>query len=444
LEVSETKQTVLALFLCCVLLLSSCADVRTDVEGMLTAPTLTEDQYAVKEALEAYTGEPPRLKYPKSGDRERRAPIQFIDLDGDGINEAVVFCVTGESDVAQLAVLVQADESWTVAGITNGLDINIESVNFLTISESGSRYILAEWSSANPRERKTSVYRFDRFEEDEPIIMGFDDTSSRTLVYDLNGDGYPELIYVAERAGRFTLKYVNLADMQQTSLSDDEGETIEPDVDGHALDERMIGCLGLTAGTLADGTRAIFIDESIGIRDDGEIGYQVTEVFILEGDHLKRALDKEDYDITILTERPDTDPTCRNLFDDENVVFPSTSGPEALEPIWLYWYSINEGEVECRAVSYADANRNFALLVPDYWISKVTVDIYNNNDENPCIWVVSDVATQTVFLTIKMLSVGESSAADIENGFQLVGQAGSYRYYIKGNLNEDGLKFILL
>ena len=57
------------------------------VEELLTAPALTSDQSSVIAAIEASSDEKAVLKYPTSG--ERRAPVQFVDLDADGSSEAV-------------------------------------------------------------------------------------------------------------------------------------------------------------------------------------------------------------------------------------------------------------------------------------------------------------------------------------------------------------------
>ena len=83
------------------IVLSGC---RLQVEDLLKAPTPTSDQLRILEEIKSEIGENVVLRYPLSGNR--RAPIQMIDLDGDGMLEAVVFyTIQSESPLPNISVL---------------------------------------------------------------------------------------------------------------------------------------------------------------------------------------------------------------------------------------------------------------------------------------------------------------------------------------------------
>ena len=97
-----------------VLLLTGCAGTST-VEDLLRAPQLSTQLAVVQKALNAWLGESPQLKYPRSGDTS--SPFLFSDLDGDGDEEAVVLYQSETSSLnVHLAVLEQ--QGLSIPGVT--------------------------------------------------------------------------------------------------------------------------------------------------------------------------------------------------------------------------------------------------------------------------------------------------------------------------------------
>ena len=419
------KKAMVAAALCVVLLLSSCSGYSS-VGDLLTAPALQEDQAAVKAALEEYTGEIPVLKYPISG--TLRMPIQFIDLDGDGLEEAIAFFSAGDVPVAQLAVLQKgAAGSWSVVNSMKGLDVNVETVNFFSIENSLDQLILVQWSSPNTRERSLVPYRFVGSE----LVADLEDTSSHLYVYDLDDDGYEEFLYITSRGNLFYLKYID------PSNGAAYVEPVEM-----LLDSRMNGCLGLVAGQLADGTRAVFVEESIGLDSEtGEITYQITEVFEFSGSTLLPAV--LDYDIAEFSRRPDTDLSCRKLFGDDVVYIPSVYQPfdDIASDQWVYWYTIKDGTVEYRLATYVDEVYQFAMGIPDEWLPGVELF----HEEESKLWSIYGLGVDDVpVVSLRVLSVGDDAQAYFDEGYTLLKQAGSYRFLIMGSVDVDdeGIEFI--
>lgn len=426
------KKTVFSAVICLVLLLCACSDVSS-IEDLLRAPELTADQKAVKAALEAEIGESPsfKFKYPISGDR--RAPIQFVDLDGDEINEAVVFFATADIPVAQIAVLKNdGPGKWVVKKVLPGLDSNVESINYLRLENNPGRLILVEWSSsATARERKLSPYRF----ENGDLVSGVEENSSNLLVYDLDSDSYDEFLYITATANGYALKYVD--------PSDGSGN-VEPIV--LPLNSDMNGCLGLTAGLLKDGTSAVFIDESIragaepASTEEKAAFLQITEVFVFANGRLMPA--QTDYDIAALSLRPDTAPTCRRLDDKSNFVYiPSVNKPSEniASDQWTYWYTISDGVFVPAFTTYVDQTYNFALAVPDNWLAGVSVV----HEDRSMLWEVYGLGESEPVISLLILPIGDSDLIYKEQGYNSFAQRGAYRFLLKGIADEEDMAYII-
>ena len=72
------------------LLLTACSSpLAGNVEELLEAPKLSQDQTLVVEELNRYIGGSAKLQYPRQG--EFLSPFVFKDLNGDGVQEALVF-----------------------------------------------------------------------------------------------------------------------------------------------------------------------------------------------------------------------------------------------------------------------------------------------------------------------------------------------------------------
>lgn len=425
------KKAILAVILCCCILFSGCS-IGTSIEDMLLAPSLTQDQIAVKEAIERHEKEPIVLKYPIDG--MRRAPIQFFDLDGDSVSEAVVFYSIGDATaLARMAVLKKSDDGWNVVESIEGKESNVETVNFNKLAGS-NMFILVEWSAVTKQNKYLSLYRF----EDNKIVMGIENAAYDYLVYDLDNDGIDEILYITLSVGRFTLQYADVSDMFA-----DEVDTVRI-----MLDETMNACTALTAGTLADGTPAIFVDEMIGSKEDAETRYQMTEVFVLTGNRLT-PVPIEDGDISLTSQRPLTGPVCSRLYAKSenqsvrNMVYIPSVGKRpidiniAREDQWTFWYTVRDKALSYEITTYVDSNNEFALAVPDEWLATFSI---RHTDANPHLWTVTNDEDYSI-LTLRILLPGES-AANLGEAYELVGQTSTYKYYVRCSGTSEEMQFV--
>lgn len=413
---------MIALFaaLACALALAGCTNDFT-IEDLLTAPALTADQSSVLAAIDAYSEEKTVLKYPTSG--ERRAPIQFVDLDGDIVNEAVVFFSVPSEDVyAKLAVMKKIEGEWRIASVINGSGTDVETISIIRLEDNTGRFLLVEWSSTNSSEHQLTAYHFC----DGELSLGFEEACSDILVYDMDGDGGREFVYITPGSTfePFRIKYV-----------DNTEKNVLAEVGECELGSDMISSVALSAGTLLDGRQAVFVDENIG-------DMQTTEVFLLGEDGLVPVELDEGYDIAEIAVRSLDKLTCQSVFGGSRTYIPSEQPPteEIRQPNkWTYWYSIRGGKIVYAGATYIVEDYGIALTVPDAWLATVTVA--NNAVEKRTVELL-DGETNEVRLRLKILEIGEDAAAYIEEGYSLITQSGSYRYYIKLYGAQDDLSFI--
>lgn len=407
---------VWALALCA--LLSGCTS-GISVDELLASPALTADQSSVIVALEAASDEKTVLKYPTSGDR--RAPIQFVDLDADGSNEAVAFyAVSGE--FARLGVLKKTDGAWELVSSVEGAGTDVESISVIRLENSAGRFLLVEWSSINSRERQLAAYHLD----DGEIALGFEETCSDILVYDADADGFNEFCYITAGSAfePFKLKFVDNATGAFAVMGDCE------------LSASMISPAHLTAGKLSDGRRALFVDENVS---DSE---KCTEVFTVADGRLVPVALAEGYDVFELSRRNSEALACGELFGDDTVYIPSRTPPRegvAAPDKWEYLYTVNGDGIAYEGAACVISDYGAILLLPDEWLAGCTVI---RDAQSTRLFHIYDERLTLNAVSIKILEIGEDAAPYLADGYELITQSGSYRYYLKGVCPEEDFEYI--
>ena len=414
----RAKITAVAISLLCCVVFCACTSGIT-VEELLAAPSLTADQSSVIEAISSSTEEKTTLKYPTGGDR--RAPVQFVDLDGDGASEAVAF-YSVVNGYARMGVLKKTDGKWGLVSSIEGPGTDVESISVINLSGSSGRYLLVEWSSINSREAQLAAYHFDGSE----ILLGFEEACSDILVYDADDDGYSEFCYITSGSAyeRFRIKFVDNTDGSFFVM----GECL--------LSSEMISPAGLAAGKLEDGRRALFVDENIS---DTEIA---TEVFTVWDGVLTAAQLDEGYDIFELTRRDNSMlQSCAVMGGDSVYLISSSPRVEnVLAPgEWQYLYTINDGAVEYYGTACVISEYGATFMLPDSWLAATTLV---RDSQNTRRFYLYDTELEINALTLCVLEVGEDATGYVSAGYVLAAKTGTYRYYLKGTCPEDDFTYI--
>ncbi|MEA4911403.1 MAG: hypothetical protein VB092_02170 [Oscillospiraceae bacterium] len=408
------KKMLCAAVLAALMLCAGCADFS--VEDKLTAPALSADQSAVEAALGSL-GQKITLIYPASGDR--RTPVQFLDLDGDADNEAVVFYLDTEREtVAHIAILERDPQGeWQIISTADGAGEEIESVSVLRVRTVGLRAVLVEWKSAGQSENTLTVYRYDG----AALTDSFSDKCQQSLVYDIDGDGYMEICYLY-RSGisePYNLCCVQLTETAYALLG-------RVELSGDAMD-----CLSFIAGRISSGSYAAVIDEDLGN------GYMQTEIFVVRDGQLQPMTLADGTSIEELTLRPSSAPVCRELYQDSFIYLPTVREPqtEVLQPdAWIYWYLLGPDAAHYSRATYIEIGYKLALSVPDAWLGHVLI---YRSDSEPRLIEVQDQTSGEVLLRLKILTAGEDARPYGGDGYSQIAQSGVYRYYLQTACSEE-------
>lgn len=399
------KRAALLFLIVMSLLLTSCG---ISVEDLLVAPLLTADQSAILAVIQAANTERTLLKYPVSGDW--RTPIQFFDLNGDGIEEAIVFYSVAPEVNTRIAVLGKGAEGWIIHGELLGGGPEVNSVQVL--AGMGAN-MLVEWGSVNPSNRQFTVYNFIGGE----LRVGFNEECSDILMEDFSGSGTVEFCYVtAESPGEpFRIVYADYR----------EGKGY---VSGTQIKLRpeMVALLSLKTIKDRNGRQLVFVDESI----EGSLA--ATEVFIIGNGKLSYVELEADFDIFLLSMRRD-DLVCRvfpNIRDDR-IMIPSDAAPRETivdEALWTYWYFIDgESSLSYGFASFVNMALNLNVGTPEEWLDRVIVV---ENEEEQRLYQFIDFETEEIVFEIKVLRVDDNPQEYEVQGFQTIqkNDGGAYRY----------------
>lgn len=180
-----------AALLCCAMF-SGCVPMQTNVENLMQPPKLTDLQYQVNTALRDAVGKDFNLKYPRNG--KYKSAFNFIDLSGDGKDEAVAFFSTAE-EYLQMAVLTQSTDGWMVADILPGIGFFSE-VDFVSFEQvGGNPMLMVGWGGTGLENNIMTLYNYAPTNSGQPVLQPNSrwDYNRMTLT-DLDQNGTNEIL----------------------------------------------------------------------------------------------------------------------------------------------------------------------------------------------------------------------------------------------------------
>ena len=217
------------------LLLCGCSGQIGNVEELLEAPKLSQSQSHVVEELNRYIGGSAKLKYPRKGDF--LSPFVFKDLNGDGVEEAVVFYGDDNSEAntkhVRIALLGQTGSKWAVLWDEEGLGTEVESVNFSSMYGEGAPTLIVGYTSTNLSDKFMGVYTY--LKEQNTLQKVNERSYSEYALADFIGTGIDDLI---------VLSPATQPGPMQASLLSVQGGQLQP-LATLSLDSLLQSCSGI-------------------------------------------------------------------------------------------------------------------------------------------------------------------------------------------------------
>lgn len=346
------------LFLLTALLFSGCT-MRT-VEQMYALPKRSEEfnemQSAIDTAMYGMT-----YASPQSG--ENQQTVQMADLNGDGVEEIIVFAKGASEKPLQVLIFTHdADGNVRTMETIGSNGFAFEQVEYVDFDDRPGKELVVGIRVGEQVQRSLAVYTFRNNDAELMLLNGY----SKFITCDLDKNGRSELMVF--RQGEVELQRA-MAVLYQTKNGQIE-RSLELSMSGKAEDIRRI-----MQGSLQNGTSAVYVASA------PEANVMVTDVLTLKGDSFVNLTYSGDVNTSI--------PTLRNFYvysediDGDGVVeIPSTVTMKPLS-MWqtaehrqfLRWYALDENGWEYNKLfTFHNFVGGWYLRLHNTWASRITVE----------------------------------------------------------------------
>ena len=399
----RTGRAVAALALAAVLsgLLSGCTGLRFgSVEELYALPSLPAEYQALEESINALIDEGAEYAAPSSGSNIQ--PVQLVDLDGDGQEEALAFMrKPAEERPLKIYIFSPEEGGYRRSAVLEGSGSAIFSIVYSDLDGDGRTELVVGWKTASEVQALT-VYTLRSGQPEELLRTPY----VKYALVDLNGSGRSELVvFRADTDGH------GLAEMygwQDGTLALQSSSRI-------SVSMAELSNLGrVTSGALRDGTPALFVvgvvDSSVEITDiltaqDGELRNIVLSGITGTSTEVARFLSLYPTDINgdRITEVP--------------VPVLLTGSSEEQSYYRVEWRSYDASGAFERAMSaYHSTEDGWYLVLPESWRDRVLVRRELGAEESTTVFSYRSGLDQVDFMKISAVTGNSREIKAVRGG----------------------------
>ncbi len=401
------RRVLLAVMLFLALALCGCESLTFSVDGLMSAPSIADEQAAVHQALIESVGKSVTLCYPRSG--EYRSAFVFADIDSDGSDEALAFYTpsqAGSSENVRVSVLdSDGDGSWHAMYELAGRGSSIDTVMIADYGDAAD--IIIGYGTSLHAENNVSIYRYG----DGMLASRFDGTYSVLEMADIDSCGNKEIIIVRRTGTSVSVSIIKTDDGLDYKTKD------------RTLYSSAASIASSRFGGLTDSQNAMFIDI---INEEGEVATEV--VTFVNGEIVSPTSDNPQ--LSWLTVRPSGYLSAD--YDGDGIIEIPTVSPflgyassPGVEPVYMTsWlsYSLDIGMFSAEAFSYYDVTGGYVFTIPQRWLNFVTA--VKSEQSGEISFVKYDYETGNIADMPKLLSIAAVSSGNendwINNGYSYV------------------------
>lgn len=348
---------LLCLSLLAVLLLSGCA--RT-IDELYSPPRRSEEYSRLQSAIDiAMAG----LDYSAPLTGENQQAVQMADLDGDGVEEYLVFAKGNSDKPMQILIFLQKEDgnveiSEVIASNGSAFDL----VQYEDIDGKPGLELVVGRQVSDQLMGSVSVYSFSSGRAERLMNVGY----SKLLTLDLGGSEQKELLLVqrgeSDRANAIAVLY--------RYRSKSMVRSVEVELSRPALSVKRV-----SGGKLQCGTPAVFVSSST------EESAICTDILALRDDRLVK--------VSAMDSMGNTVQTLGNYYvyaddvDDDGIMeIPSLIPVRPISANWnmeeqylIRWYSVDKDGIQTDKLhSFHNYSDGWYLRLDDAWISQLTVN----------------------------------------------------------------------
>lgn len=407
------KRTLAALLAAA--LLSGCAPLQMNIEQLIQPPRLSLHQSEIYNALESATGGVAlRFKYPQSG--EFRSAFVFRDLDGDGIEEAVVIYEReDESGSTWVNVLKNENGKWRCVSNIAGKGTGVDFISFASLTDPDREDMIIGWTAQGYSIKNLVVYSF-----------------GASRLEDIYSAKYSAMLLnrpAAQALDEMLILYINTSNRRayarQIGFSDYEMDVVS-DVQ---LAQGILSFPRIIIGEVRPGARALFIEQQL---EDGQYSTSVVELSANglvnltpptgnENDPTLRLLPvfSRDADGDGITEIPSA-----------RLVPGYTQNQEKQVLYFTDFLQYEDGAFRHTVTAAINGSASYMLTVPERWDEAVTIRPYLENRD----WRFYEYDADSRAQSQELLRIKVYSQNDYRDKFELesmipLGSKGLFEYF---------------
>ncbi len=366
------KMAVLLIGAMLSLMLSGCM-FNSSPEDMYELPQFPDEYAALRDMVDAIVEEGAEYAAPLSGTNVQS--VQMVDLDGDGVEEALAF-FRNSADEKPLKIYIfrETEDGYTQAARLEGSGTAINSIGYQDLNGDGSKELLVGWR-VSAEIQALEVYDLLSFIPQSLMFSMY----SRYEVLDFDEDDMIELVVLrSDMDGNPVAEYYDWNDRILESRSTAR------------LTMTMAELKHVEIGALRDRDIAMFVT---GVSQDTRA---ITDILIYKDDSIYNVV-RDDYsgvsseifrNIDLLPADIDGDGVTEVPMP---VMLESSRGTEGMVYWQVYWRSYNakgQGEVVCS--TYHNTTEGWYLMLPDTWEGEIAVRQVSALDERGTIFSIFD------------------------------------------------------
>lgn len=309
---------------------------------------------------------------PKSG--ENQQTVQMADLDGDGVNEYLVFAKSAKNNPLQVLIFKQGEDG-TVRNMeiigTNGLEF--EQVEYVEIDDKPGMELVIGQQVSDQVLRSVAVYSFSSGKAELLLLNSY----SRFITCDLDSDGKGELMVLRPGESEQQRGMAVLYSCQDGQIN----RSVETELSVDPSQIRRI-----TPGKLQDGSPAVFVASSA---DENAI---VTDVFARKDGRFTNISFSHVTNTTVYTMRNYY--LYANDVDNDGIMeLPSliTMKPLSQKAVQeqnylLRWFSLNADGIETdKLITYHNFSGGWYMQLDSAWAGRISVE-EKRGTYRFCVW----------------------------------------------------------
>ncbi|WP_059053022.1 hypothetical protein [Paenibacillus senegalimassiliensis] len=364
------------------LVLSGCNFI-SDPKSMMETPQLSSDKASL---ISIIKGELKGGEIISPRDIRNNSSIRTLDLNNDGVMEAVVFYETPEEAVRiHGMILQQQGDSWVLKARFDGEGQLLETFDLLDVTGDGKLDIIAGFSSGSEELQKgLTVYTYDGDEVEKVLALPY----SYFMVDDLNQDN------------QLDLTVINLKRDQLATVTTYQYEESFKELSHLELNDPVSEYYNAVSGNITPNLKGLILDASVGNHS------AFSTVIVMKDGQLVNLLPSQDM---TLKGYPIMSGDVNNDGVLEIGMLEKPKGWEYIsfdEIPWLFsYYQWDEAQgLKFMMQQYMDMSGRFYFNFPKEWRGTVTIDTKSNKNEH--LWFVKVDTNETV-AEIRFFSLAE-------------------------------------